>query len=232
MTVKVGEPRPLIWRGASKAEFMAFPVMVQREMGCALFLAQMGERHSRAAKTLTGFGGAAVVEIRESHDRNTYRAVYATRCICAACLPEEIEEGHRDAEGGAGSDRKTLEGFDQGQGRKKMTKRPAAKDPMRNVWLQLGFPDAEEHYLKAELVLRLDKAIQSLRLTQREAARRIGTSQPELSKILGGKFSEASLERLMRFLTALGCHIEIKIGVGHENKAGEVTVKDARRVAA
>jgi len=79
MTVKVGEPRPLIWRGASKAEFMAFPVMVQREMGYALFLAQMGERHSRAAKTLTGFGGAAVVEIRESHDRNTYRAVYTVR---------------------------------------------------------------------------------------------------------------------------------------------------------
>ena len=33
-----------------------------------------------------------------------------------------------------------------------MTKTPVAKDPARNVWLQLGFPDAEEHYLKAELV--------------------------------------------------------------------------------
>jgi hypothetical protein len=58
-----------------------------------------------------------------------------------------------------------------------MTKAPAAKDPTRNVWLQLGFPDAEEHYLKAELVFRLDKAIKSLGLTQRLAARRIGTSQ-------------------------------------------------------
>jgi predicted XRE-type DNA-binding protein len=46
---------------------------------------------------------------------------------------------------------------------------------------------AEEHYLKAELVLRLDKAIKSLGLTQRVAARRFGTTQPELSKILGGK---------------------------------------------
>jgi hypothetical protein len=27
------------------------------------------------------------------------------------------------------------------------------------VWLQLGLPDAEEHFLKAELVLRLDKAV-------------------------------------------------------------------------
>ena len=107
-----------------------------------------------------------------------------------------------------------------------------AKNPTRNVWLQLGFPDAEEHYLKAEMVLRLDRAIRSLRLTQRGAAHRIGTTQPELSKILGGKFSEVSLERLMRFLTALGCHIEIKIGAGRAAKAGGVTIKDVRRRAA
>jgi transcriptional regulator with XRE-family HTH domain len=60
----------------------------------------------------------------------------------------------------------------------------------------------------------LDKAIKSLSLTQRAAAKRIGTTQPELSKILEGKFTEVSLERLMRFLTALGYHIEIKIGAG------------------
>ena len=113
-----------------------------------------------------------------------------------------------------------------------MTKIPAARDPTRNVWLQPGFPDAEEHYLKAELVLRLDKAIKSLGLTQRGAARRIGTTQPELSKILGGKFTEVSLDRLMRFLTALGYHIEIKIGAGQANKVGEVTIRDVRRTAA
>jgi predicted XRE-type DNA-binding protein len=107
-----------------------------------------------------------------------------------------------------------------------------AKDPTRNVWLQLGFPDAEEHYLKAELVLRLAKAIKALGLTQGFAARRIGTTQPELSKILGGRFSEVSLERLMRFLTALGYHIEIKIAAARKSKAGEVTIKDARRRAA
>src|SRR5215470_4451143 len=109
-----------------------------------------------------------------------------------------------------------------------MAKIPAAKDPARNVWLQLGFPDAEEHFLKAELVFRLDKAVKSLGLTQRVAAQRIGATQPELSKILGGKFTEVSLERLMRFLTALGYHIEIKIGAARRNEAGEVTVKDVR----
>ena len=113
-----------------------------------------------------------------------------------------------------------------------MIKRSAAKDPSRNVWLQLGFPDAEDHYLKAELVVRLAKAIRTLGLTQRAAVRRIGTTQPELSKILGGKFTEVSLERLMRFLTALGHRIEIKIGTAKRNEAGEVTIKGGRRRAA
>jgi predicted XRE-type DNA-binding protein len=113
-----------------------------------------------------------------------------------------------------------------------MTRIPTAKDPTRNVWLQLGLPDAEEHYLKAELVLRLDRSIKALGLTQRAAAKRLATSQPELSKILSGKFSEVSLERLMRFLTALGHRIEIKIGTAGGEEVGEVVVRDGRRRAA
>jgi predicted XRE-type DNA-binding protein len=68
-------------------------------------------------------------------------------------------------------------------------------------------------------------------LTQRAAARRIGATQPELSKFLGAKFPEVSLERPMHFLTALGCHIDIKIGAGQENKAADVTIKDVRGTA-
>jgi phage-related protein len=48
-------------------------------LGYALFLAQMGERHPTMAKTLKGFGGGAVIEIRESHEGNAYRAVYTVR---------------------------------------------------------------------------------------------------------------------------------------------------------
>jgi phage-related protein len=72
-------PRPLIWRGTSKADFLAFPRNAQRDMGHALFLAQMGERHPTMAKTLKGFRGGMVVEVKESHEGNTYRAVYTVR---------------------------------------------------------------------------------------------------------------------------------------------------------
>ena len=73
------DPKPLLWRGDSKQEFTAFPSSVQREMGYALFLAQMGDRHRTMAKTLQGFGGGSVAELRENYDGETYRAVYTVR---------------------------------------------------------------------------------------------------------------------------------------------------------
>jgi phage-related protein len=79
MLPRSDQPRPLIWRGASKTDFAAFPPSVQREMGYALFLAQMGERHATMAKTLKGFGGGTVVEVKESYEGNAYRAVYTVR---------------------------------------------------------------------------------------------------------------------------------------------------------
>ncbi len=80
MTVSdVFDPKPLVWCGGSKADFAAFPAAVQREMGYALFLGQVGERHRTMAKTLAGFGGGGVAEVRKSHDGNDYRAVYTVR---------------------------------------------------------------------------------------------------------------------------------------------------------
>ena len=49
--------------------------MVQDDIGYALYVAQMGGKH-RHAKPLKGFKGSSVVEIIETHDGNTYRAVY------------------------------------------------------------------------------------------------------------------------------------------------------------
>src|SRR5262249_17909349 len=55
--------KALVWRGSSKRDFMAFPRGAQREMGYALFLAQMGERHPKMTKMLKGFGGGAIIEV-------------------------------------------------------------------------------------------------------------------------------------------------------------------------
>jgi predicted XRE-type DNA-binding protein len=80
-----------------------------------------------------------------------------------------------------------------------------------NVFADLGYADAGTHLLKAELVKRIQHRIDDRHLTQVQAAGLIGVSQPDVSRILRGHFRDFSVERLMRFLTALGCEVDIVV---------------------
>jgi len=81
-----------------------------------------------------------------------------------------------------------------------------------NIFADIGVADAETHLLKAKLVQRLGSLIETAGLTQAEAAQRMDMSQPDLSKLLSGKFRPVSIERLMRCLVALGQNVTIDIG--------------------
>ena len=81
----------------------------------------------------------------------------------------------------------------------------------KNVFADLGLPDAETHLLKAELVTRIQGVITAQELTQVTAAKRMGLSQPDVSRLLNGQFRDVSVERLMRLLTRLGCDVDITI---------------------
>ena len=80
-----------------------------------------------------------------------------------------------------------------------------------NVFADLDLPDADAHLLKAELVSRIDGIVRQRKITQTEAARLLGLSQPDVSRLLRGDFREYSLERLFRLLTALGRDVDIVI---------------------
>ena len=70
--------RPLEWIGSSYKDLMALPAAVRRFFGYALSLAQVGDQHD-AAKVLTGFGSAGVLEVVEYDRSGTYRAVYTVK---------------------------------------------------------------------------------------------------------------------------------------------------------
>lgn len=81
----------------------------------------------------------------------------------------------------------------------------------KNLFADLGFADAEAHLLKAELVSRVQDIMSERQLTQTEAARITSVSQPDLSRMLKGRFRDVSVERLMRMLTRLGCDVDILV---------------------
>ena len=70
--------RPVVWIKSSRKDLKRMPEEVQRNIGQALWVAQLGSKHEDA-KPLKGFGGAGVLEIVEGHDGDAYRAVYTVR---------------------------------------------------------------------------------------------------------------------------------------------------------
>jgi len=97
----------------------------------------------------------------------------------------------------------------------------------RNVFADLGRPDAEAHLLKAELVSRIDEIIRRRRMTQAHAAKLLGISQPDVSRLLRGHFRDYSVERLLRLLTALGRDVEIVIRKPRARRQGRLSIDAA-----
>jgi len=80
-----------------------------------------------------------------------------------------------------------------------------------NVFADLGLADSAEHMIKAGLVVRIGRIIRQRKLTQAAAAQLMGVDQPKVSAMLAGQFRGYSVERLMRFLVALGHDVEIVV---------------------
>lgn len=80
-----------------------------------------------------------------------------------------------------------------------------------NVFADLGLPGAEKLKIKSGLVIEITKAVRKLGLTQDEAARRMGITQPKVSGLLRGDFANLSERKLMDCLNRLGYDIEIKV---------------------
>lgn len=88
-----------------------------------------------------------------------------------------------------------------------------------NVFRDIGTADADTHLVKAELVRRISKAIEAQDFTQADAAQRMGLTQPDVSKMLGGQFRPMSLEKLMLCLVALGQTVTIDVEAPRSKRA-------------
>ena len=70
-------PRPLVWLGDSKAQYMEFPHQARHAMGYELFLVQRGQTPP-SSKPLKGLG-SGIFEIIENSRGGTYRAAYVVK---------------------------------------------------------------------------------------------------------------------------------------------------------
>jgi phage-related protein len=73
--------KDLFWAGSSKKDYAEFPREVQDDLGYALDLVQAGVKVIAAAKPLAEgkLKGLGILELRDNHDSDTYRAIYTTK---------------------------------------------------------------------------------------------------------------------------------------------------------
>ena len=85
-------------------------------------------------------------------------------------------------------------------------------DEGMNVYADLGFPDAEEMLVKAQLVVKIAEILHERGWSQQHAAKVLGLTQPKLSKMLRGQFRGISEMKMMDCLVRLGRPVKIVIG--------------------
>jgi len=96
-----------------------------------------------------------------------------------------------------------------------------------NVFRDLGLKNPEELLAKAKLAARIVQILEERQLSQTQAAKLLGVDQPKVSQIYRGRLDDFSLERLMRFLTALHRDIRIVIEDKPRRGRGRVIVEAA-----
>lgn len=73
----------------------------------------------------------------------------------------------------------------------------------RNIYADLGLEDAAKLKIKSDVVIKMMMTKKRLNLNQDQAAKRMGISQPNLSGMIRGNFSNLSERELIDYLTRL-----------------------------
>ena len=93
-----------------------------------------------------------------------------------------------------------------------------------NVFADMGLPDAAELDTKARLAVAINRIVERRRLTQAEVAVALEINQPKVSALLHYKLEGFSVERLMRFLVALGQDVEIVVKAKPRTRSARIAV--------
>jgi predicted XRE-type DNA-binding protein len=82
-----------------------------------------------------------------------------------------------------------------------------------NIFADIGFPpeEAENRFVHASLSLAVEDLIRSRKLTQAEAAKLLGVTQPRVSDLLRGKRNKFSVDALISMLGRAGMRVRVDV---------------------
>ena len=94
-----------------------------------------------------------------------------------------------------------------------MNKRIKITEGSDNVFRDIGFGEVEAENLKlrSDLMIRIEKYVKQSDMTQAEAARELGITQPRLNQLLKGKIQLFSLDALVNMLANAGMRVRMSV---------------------
>lgn len=94
-----------------------------------------------------------------------------------------------------------------------MTKRLKIEKGSGNIFRDLGFPpgEAQNLIMRAELMIKIEQFVRKSGMTQKEAARLIGITQPRLNLLLKRKIEFFSLDALVNMVARAGMQVKLTV---------------------
>src|SRR5690606_1026373 len=190
-------------------DLKAFPATVRREAGAT------GSRATRSRSfRLETDGNHWIWRAGDPHPRSGWcvprplRGQVRGRSVCSALFSEDHTEDrtarHRTRQG-------TLQGHRTGA-------QTMNEQRFESVWDAIESTPGEAANMRARsaLAISLAEMIKKRGLTQAEAARRLGVTQPRVSDLMRGKIDLFSLDTLVNMLASAGFRVELHIVEGAE----------------
>lgn len=94
--------------------------------------------------------------------------------------------------------------------------KPRIRRTTGTVFADLGFSAEEAEHLKvrSDLMTALTGIIDQRGLSQAEAAKLLGVSQPRISDLVRGKIDKFSIDTLVNMLAAAGAQVSVRVKRG------------------
>ena len=81
------------------------------------------------------------------------------------------------------------------------------------VFRDLGFPEAEAQnmLLRTDLAIHIRKVIEKIGITQADAAKRAGITQPRMNDLVKGRTEKFTLDALVKVASSFGYSVQLKL---------------------
>ncbi len=100
---------------------------------------------------------------------------------------------------------------------KEKSKNTVFEESSGNVFLDLGFPEAESINIVArlQLMLQIENIIKERGWSQQQAAKALGISQPRVCELMNSHSEKFTVDMLMKLLHKLGKEVTVSVKDTH-----------------